>query len=356
MGPLNKLGKIVKDSAPWLQLTRCFNHRIELALKDASHASPFGDIDNMLMKLYYLYKKSPKGYREIKELSEAYADSIPKPCKTHGTRWIGHKYSALKKLLENYGGYMFHLESLSYTDSHALKCSQILSAIKIWHHAMYPMYMAVYLDILSPICRISLTTQQEIHDPVKIIKQIKAYKWTIAKLVILLEQAMENASILTNFKKFLNSITVNEEGKHLYQNVHLNLYNCTFNAIKTHYKEPVSRICSSVEKCFAGIQKSPILKNIDVLLDTKSWPIDKDTSNFGDEAVKEISSHFQELLSKNNFKVDNIMPEWITLKTHMLPLVKNNKCVKYLDIWSKVFTSETIKEECKTFLKYLKLF
>ena len=62
----------------------------------------------------------------------------------------------------------------------------------------------------------------------------------MAKLVILLEQAMENAIILTNFKKFLNSITVNEEVKHLYQNVHLKLYNCTFNAIKTHYKETVS--------------------------------------------------------------------------------------------------------------------
>ena len=66
--------------------------------------------------------------------------------------------------------------------------------------------------------------------------------------------------------------------------------------------------------------------------------------------MKEISSHFQQLLSKNNCEVDNIMPEWITLKTHMLPLVKNNKCVKYLDIWSKVFTSKTIKEECKNFL------
>ena len=111
-----------------------------------------------------------------------------------------------------------------------------------------------------------------------------------------------------------------------------------------------NRICSSIEERFAGIQKSLILKNIEVVLDTKSWPIDKDSGNFGDEAVKETSSHFQELLSKNNCEVDNIMPEWITLKTHMLPLVKNNKCVKYLDICSKVFTSETIKEKCKNIL------
>ena len=52
--------KIVKDSDPWLQVVHCFNHRIELALKYAFDTSPFADVDNMLMKLYYLYEKSPK--------------------------------------------------------------------------------------------------------------------------------------------------------------------------------------------------------------------------------------------------------------------------------------------------------
>ena len=60
MGPLNGLGKVVKDSALWLQLVHCFNHSIELAFDTL----PFGDIDNMLMKLYY--EKSPKRYRELK--------------------------------------------------------------------------------------------------------------------------------------------------------------------------------------------------------------------------------------------------------------------------------------------------
>ena len=86
MDPLNGFGKIVKYSTPWLELVHCFNLCIELALKDAFDTSPFGDVDNMLMKLYYLYEKSPKQYRELKELSEAYANSIPKPSKTHGTR------------------------------------------------------------------------------------------------------------------------------------------------------------------------------------------------------------------------------------------------------------------------------
>ena len=98
MGSLKGLGKIVKDSAPWLQIVNCFNRCIELALKDTFDTSPFGDIDTMLMKLCYLYEKSPKRCRELKELSEAYAHSIPKPSKAHGTRWIERKYFAIKKL------------------------------------------------------------------------------------------------------------------------------------------------------------------------------------------------------------------------------------------------------------------
>ena len=70
---------------------------------------------------------------------------------------------------------MVHLESLSYTDSQALKRSEILGRIKTWCHAMYPVYMAVYLDILSPIHRIQLAMQQEIHDRVKVIKRIKEF-------------------------------------------------------------------------------------------------------------------------------------------------------------------------------------
>ena len=77
--------------------------------------------------------------------------------------------------LENYGGYIVHLESLSHTDCQAFKHSEILGTIETWCHAMYSMYMAVYLHILSPICRTRLVMQQEIHEPVKVIKLIKEF-------------------------------------------------------------------------------------------------------------------------------------------------------------------------------------
>ena len=125
MGQFSGLGKLIKDKAFWLELVHCFSHRIELALKDAFDTSPFGKIDNMLMKLYYLYQKSPKRYRELKELGEIYEKTIPKPTKANGTRWIDHKYRAMKKVLDNYGAYMTHLESLSHTDSQVHKRSEM---------------------------------------------------------------------------------------------------------------------------------------------------------------------------------------------------------------------------------------
>ena len=92
LGQFGDLGALIKEKAPWLELGHCFNHRIKLALKDAFENSAFAKIETMLMKLYYLYQKSPKRYRELKELSEAYEKTITKPTKAHGTRWIDHKY------------------------------------------------------------------------------------------------------------------------------------------------------------------------------------------------------------------------------------------------------------------------
>ena len=53
----------------------------------------------------------------------------------------------------------------SQTDSQALKRSELEGHSKKWKDAMYPMYMAIYLDILSPIRRISsgITQSRESH-------------------------------------------------------------------------------------------------------------------------------------------------------------------------------------------------
>lgn len=67
----------------------------------------------MLRQLFSLYNKSPKKLRELKKLAEAYQETVDKPVKANGTRWIDHKVRAMKVFLENYGMYMQHLEQVS---------------------------------------------------------------------------------------------------------------------------------------------------------------------------------------------------------------------------------------------------
>ena len=54
------LGVKFKETAPWISVIHCFNHRLELAVKDMFDGTFFKYIDTMLVKVYYLYRKSPK--------------------------------------------------------------------------------------------------------------------------------------------------------------------------------------------------------------------------------------------------------------------------------------------------------
>ena len=54
------LAQLLRESSPCLNVVHCFNHCFELAIKDAFEATFFEDINTMLNKLYYLYRKNPK--------------------------------------------------------------------------------------------------------------------------------------------------------------------------------------------------------------------------------------------------------------------------------------------------------
>ena len=46
----------------------CLAHRLELAVKDALKGTSFDLINDMLLRLHYIYEKSPKKCRELEEV------------------------------------------------------------------------------------------------------------------------------------------------------------------------------------------------------------------------------------------------------------------------------------------------
>ena len=89
-----------------------------MACKDAFTSSLFAEIDEMLLRLFYLYSNSPKKSKELDiiagELKEVYELSkkgnLPVCCQ--GTRWIGHKRRALQWIVDRFGVYIIHLTNL----------------------------------------------------------------------------------------------------------------------------------------------------------------------------------------------------------------------------------------------------
>ena len=66
--------------------------------------------------------------------------------------------------------------------------------------------MVTYLDILSPIKRVSVAMQLEIHNPVKVIHTIKEFTWTMSKLAIISDDALsKEGSYLPNYSKLGDS-------------------------------------------------------------------------------------------------------------------------------------------------------
>ena len=93
---------------------------------------------------------------------------------------------------------MTRLESLGITDSSALKKVEIEGYATLWKPASYVIHAAIYLDVLSPIKRLSLAMQQERHDPVKTVRRIQELTWTMVKLKVVIDKSLDKeGSVMT---------------------------------------------------------------------------------------------------------------------------------------------------------------
>ena len=67
---------LLKSTLPWVIYIWCVAHRLELSLKDALKGTVFDDVDDVLLRLYYLYENSPKKLRQLRDLHRIYDESF----------------------------------------------------------------------------------------------------------------------------------------------------------------------------------------------------------------------------------------------------------------------------------------
>ena len=147
--------------------------------------------------------------------------------------------------------------------------------------------MAIYLDVLRPIQRLSLALQQDVHNPVKMIRRIKEFSSMMRKLELKLEESLETDGILTNYKKNMNQLkNVEEEEEdrviYSYQGFILSRSEGRFDFSRV---TPFYKMCTG-ENRFDDIHTKPVIDYLVKLLDISTWPLSDDDELFGDDAVK----------------------------------------------------------------------
>ena len=69
----------IEESVPWAVSFWCLVYRLELSLQDALKGiNLYNTIDDMLMRAYYLYEKSPKKCYELDEMVASLRECLEK--------------------------------------------------------------------------------------------------------------------------------------------------------------------------------------------------------------------------------------------------------------------------------------
>ena len=150
----------------------------------------------------------------------------------------------------------------------------------------------------------------------------------MTKLKILIGNSLDESSKrLTNFTKFLKEVTLTENGEYKYQDVTLQNYQASLNALWDNYKEFISKINESVERRFSELRNSPIFANLPIILDCKNWPQDKWTIN---EFSRWWDWNFEDPFNsiawrKKNCEIGSIIFEWDCLKVEINSFLKEEK-------------------------------
>ena len=110
---------LVEEELPWVFGRGAMAHRLELAVQDALKHTTFDLIEEMLLRLYYLYERSPKKCPELEEVGADLKQCLLfdgngiRPVRASGSRWVTHKVNAMKCVLSKFGAYVAHLSALS---------------------------------------------------------------------------------------------------------------------------------------------------------------------------------------------------------------------------------------------------
>jgi len=338
------------EAIPWIFWSWCFAHRLELSSRDGLSSQLFQSIEEMLLRLYYLYKKSSKKVRELKEifmnLKEVYdfdeggaTLSSCLPVRSQGSRWISHKRKALQKVVDQFGVYIAHLVSLSKdTTIKSEDRARLKGYINKWTQSKILIGCAMYVDILNGPSKLSLCLQKADCDIVFGLKQILKVANTIKSL------RSQDPTLWPTVKLVLEK--VDSKGSITsYQGAQLKSYSsATLENCKRQALGDLERLNITIQQRLEWSDVK-LLRALIVFLDTQSWikrqpsdsDIEEDTSlEQVSDAIELLCSHFREPLESGGVEIPVLRDEVEDVVIYAREYL-SIETVNYRKVWYNLF-------------------
>lgn len=323
---------------PWIVMLWCIAHRLELSISDSLKHTYFNNIDEMLLRLYYLYEKSPKKCRELEDIvmmlkvclttDEFSHKRGVRPIRASGTRFVTHKVTALNRVLERYGAYIAHLCSLAEDRNvKPVDRQKLKGYILHWREAKVLVGCAFFCDLLKPASVLSKALQR---DDLCVLGAVE----TILKI----KKRIENIKTtpfddLPTIKLLHSRVKVDSSGT-TYQGADI----CNYDTAMQYFRSNYSDLAEKVLQCLHSRikdQHTELLTHLLTLLTPIGWDKSPDGA-FGYPALNYFTHRFQDPLLKRNVVVTQIKEEWddmIDYAKRYFDLVRDD----YRVIWWKLF-------------------
>ena len=343
-------GKL-QHALPWLMWSWCYAHRLELVCKGAFTSTLFKDIEEMLLRLYYLYHKSPKKCRDlvavIDDLKEVF--ELPRggnlPIRSQGSRWIDHKRKALLRVIDRYG-----LSTL--TEDTSLKGedrARIKGYVARWMQYRTILGCALYADILKPAAVLSLCLQDSELDVVAGIKSILKSSASLKNLAKI--EPTEWPTV-----KLVQGCISSEGEDKVYQGTRLTNYNTSSQTLAI--KHAVDDLKTLNAKMLERLEWSDVqlLRSLLAFLETQNWAVrsiihgtDTDVNEMNDltdldsslvevkRAAEHIITHFRVPLESKGVILATIQDEIEEIVDYGRKYLDINK-LDYREAWYKLLS------------------
>ena len=139
----------------------------------------FTTVDELLLRIYYLYEKSPKKCHELNEVVAELKQCLKsgdqggnRPLKACSTRFVAHKVAALEIIIECFGAYVSHLSSLTEdTSVRAVDRQKLVGYVHKWRNAKMLLGCAYFHDVLKPMSVLCKALQS---DEICVVRALEA--------------------------------------------------------------------------------------------------------------------------------------------------------------------------------------